>query len=117
MVTCLGVTLLARCRDPRGLGEQLGFTRPAHREFKDKGLAGTWFYARCLYDEPLAFECGEGRIQLVKVATTLANHMSTYPTKWIFDGQTVSGLLGPVRVQFSAPVIMQASAADLREAP
>ena len=26
------------------------------REFKDKGLGGTWFYARYLYDEPLASE-------------------------------------------------------------
>jgi alpha-L-rhamnosidase/Glycosyl hydrolases family 2, sugar binding domain len=53
----------------------------------------------------------------IKVANTLANHMSTYPTKWIFDGQTVSGLLGPVRVRFSAPVTIQASPADPRETP
>ena len=53
----------------------------------------------------------------IKVANTLANHMSTYPTKWIFDGQTISGLLGPVQVRFSAPVTIQASAADRRETP
>jgi hypothetical protein len=43
--------------------------------------------------------------------------MSTYPTKWIFDGQTASGLLGPVRVTFSAPVTIQAGPADRRETP
>jgi hypothetical protein len=43
---------------------------------------------------------GSNRIE-VKVANTLANHMSTYPTKWVFEGQTVSGLLGPVQLRFS----------------
>ena len=43
---------------------------------------------------------GANRIE-VKVANTLANHMSTYPTKWVFEGQTVSGLLGPIEVRFS----------------
>jgi alpha-L-rhamnosidase/Glycosyl hydrolases family 2, sugar binding domain len=46
---------------------------------------------------------GDNRIE-IKVANTLANHMSTYPTKWVFDGQTVSGLLGPVELRFLAPV-------------
>lgn len=41
---------------------------------------------------------GSNRIE-VKVANTLANHMSSYPTRWILDGQTVSGLLGPVSVR------------------
>ena len=42
---------------------------------------------------------GENLIQ-IKVANTLANHMSSYPTKWVLEGQTVSGLLGPVRLRF-----------------
>jgi hypothetical protein len=46
---------------------------------------------------------GRNRIE-VKVANTLANHMSTYPTKWVFEGQTVSGLLGPVQLRFLSPV-------------
>ena len=46
---------------------------------------------------------GPNRLE-VKVANTLANHMSTYPTKWVFEGQTVSGLLGPVRLRFLAPI-------------
>ena len=36
----------------------------------------------------------------VKVANTLANHMSTYPTSYVLAGQTVSGLLGPVHLEF-----------------
>ena len=42
---------------------------------------------------------GENQIQ-VKVVNTLANHMSTYPTNYVYEGQTVSGLLSPVKIQF-----------------
>jgi hypothetical protein len=46
-----------------------------------------------------------GRNQIrVKVANTLANHMSTYPTRYVFPGQTVSGLLGPVNIELISPV-------------
>ena len=47
---------------------------------------------------------GENRIE-VKVVNTLANHMITCPTKYLREGQTVSGLLGPVRLLFLSPVI------------
>ncbi len=50
---------------------------------------------------------GANRIE-VKVANTLANHMSTYPTMWVFEGQTTSGLLGPVELRFAAPVRLTA---------
>jgi hypothetical protein len=50
---------------------------------------------------------GENRLQ-VKVANTLANHMRTYPTKFVFEGQTVSGLLGPVRLTFLSKVTLTA---------
>lgn len=51
----------------------------------------------------------EGRNKLeIKVANTLANHMTSYPTKFILPGQTVSGLLGPVEIQFYSPVAMVA---------
>jgi hypothetical protein len=50
----------------------------------------------------------EGRNHIeIKVANTLANHMSTYPTKWVFDGQTASGLFGPVELRFLAPVVLE----------
>ena len=48
---------------------------------------------------------GPNRIE-IKVANTLANHMSTYPTRWVFEGQTVSGVLGPVRLRFLSPVVL-----------
>ena len=47
----------------------------------------------------------------IKVANTLANHMSTYPTKWVLEGQTVSGLLGPVALHFYSPVQLTAERA------
>jgi hypothetical protein len=52
---------------------------------------------------------GANRLE-IKVANTLANHMSTYPTIYVFEGQTTSGLLGPVELRFLAPVRMEASA-------
>lgn len=46
----------------------------------------------------------EGENQLeIEVANTLANHYSVgTPTSYVFEGQTVSGLLGPVRVEVGA---------------
>jgi len=51
---------------------------------------------------------GENEIQ-VKVASTLANHMSTYPTQRIYEGQTVAGLLGPVELRFAREVTLTAT--------
>jgi hypothetical protein len=55
------------------------------------------------FDISTLVEEGRNRVE-IKVANTLANHMSTYPTPWVLDGQTVSGLLGPVQIRFLAPV-------------
>lgn len=53
---------------------------------------------------------GENKIQ-IKVVNTLANHMSTYPTHWINEGQTQSGLLGPVEIRFLSKVNLAATSA------
>jgi hypothetical protein len=50
---------------------------------------------------------GENQIH-VKVVNTLANHMSAYPTDYVYEGQTVSGLLGPVQIQFLSPATLMA---------
>ena len=60
------------------------------------GMAGPW-----RFDVTRLVAEGENRIE-VKVVNTLANHMSTYPTRYVYEGQTVSGLLGPVTIQFLA---------------
>ena len=52
-------------------------------------------------------KAGENQIQ-VKVVNTLANHMSSYPTTYIYEGQMVSGLLGPVKLQFLSKVALTA---------
>ena len=44
----------------------------------------------------------------VTVVNTLANHMSSYPTNSIYEGQLVSGLLGPARLEFHARFQMDA---------
>ena len=51
---------------------------------------------------------GENRIE-VKVVNTLANHMSTYPTRYVYEGQTLSGLLGPVTIQFLTEAALEAT--------
>ena len=51
------------------------------------------------FDITQLVEEGENEIR-VTVVNTLANHMSTYPTNYVYEGQTVSGLLGPVTLQF-----------------
>ena len=43
---------------------------------------------------------GENTVE-VTVRNTLANHYSVgYPTTHVYDGQTVSGILGPVSIRF-----------------
>lgn len=51
---------------------------------------------------------GENQIQ-VKVVNTLANHMSSYPTNYVYEGQMVSGMLGPVKLQFLSKVTLTAA--------
>ena len=48
----------------------------------------------------------EGPNQM-KVVNSRANHMSTYPTTYVYEGQTVSGLLGPVRFQFLSEAVFR----------
>ena len=49
----------------------------------------------------------------VTVFNSLANHYSvTYPSTYVFEGQTVSGLLGPVELQFVTKVQITAVACD-----
>ncbi len=48
---------------------------------------------------------GENQIQ-VKVVNTLANHMSSYPTNYVYEGQTISGLLGPASLEFHSKAIL-----------
>ena len=51
---------------------------------------------------------GTNRIS-VRVFNTLANHYSVgFPSSFVFEGQTVSGLLGPVEVRFSRRVQIEA---------
>jgi len=42
----------------------------------------------------------------IDVYNTLANHCSTLPSRYVYEGQTVSGLLGPVSVEFMTETTM-----------
>jgi hypothetical protein len=58
---------------------------------------------------PFAFDLtdaltpGDNEIQ-VEVLNTLANHMSATPSRYVYAGQTVSGLLGPATLRFAPQV-------------
>jgi hypothetical protein len=50
---------------------------------------------------------GENRIE-VRIYNTLANHYSIgYPTRYVYKGQTVSGLLGPVKLKFLSEITLR----------
>ncbi|MBI3944297.1 MAG: hypothetical protein HY321_00080, partial [Armatimonadetes bacterium] len=52
---------------------------------------------------------GENRIEVL-VANTLGSHYSVgIPTRYVFEGQTRSGLIGPVRLHALAPVELHAA--------
>jgi hypothetical protein len=42
----------------------------------------------------------------VEVLNTLANYMGHLPTRYVYEGQTVSGILGPARVEFARNVVL-----------
>jgi len=59
-----------------------------------------------LYDITSLLQEGENKIE-VKIYNTLANHYSIgYPTRYVYEGQTVSGLLGPAKLQFLSEVTL-----------
>jgi alpha-L-rhamnosidase/Glycosyl hydrolase 2 galactose-binding domain-like len=53
------------------------------------------------FDISEALKPGDNEIR-VQVLNTLANYMHAQPTKWVYEGQTVSGLLGPASLRFVA---------------
>jgi hypothetical protein len=56
-----------------------------------------------VFDLSDSVKSGENEIE-VKVLNTLANFMSAGPSKYVFKGQTVSGLLGPASVRIQRSV-------------
>jgi len=58
---------------------------------------------------------GKNKIQ-VKVYNTLANHYNIgYPTQYVFENQTISGLLGPVIINFFSNITLNAIKTDGKE--
>jgi alpha-L-rhamnosidase/Glycosyl hydrolases family 2, sugar binding domain len=56
-----------------------------------------------VFDVSEALQAGDNEIQ-VEVLNTLANYMSASHSRYVYDGQTVSGLLGPATLQFAPRV-------------
>jgi len=60
------------------------------------------------YDITNLVKEGENKIE-VKVFNTLANHYNIgYPTRFVFKNQTISGLIGPVTINFLSVIEMDA---------
>ena len=52
------------------------------------------------FDITRLVEPGDNSLEVL-VSNTLANHYSVgIPTQYVYEGQTVSGLLGPVKIEF-----------------
>lgn len=86
---------------------ELGRVRSAVEVLVNGRSAGVKIAAPFTIDITEQVQVGVNRID-IEVANTLANHMSTYPTRWVFEGQTESGLIGPVRLRFATPVRLTA---------
>jgi alpha-L-rhamnosidase/Glycosyl hydrolases family 2, sugar binding domain len=85
----------------------LGDARSVAEVFINGHPAGIGMARPFRFDITDFVKVGFNRLE-VKVANTLANHMSSYPTKWVLEGQTTSGLLGPVTLEFPVPISMRA---------
>jgi hypothetical protein len=64
-----------------------------------------------VFDVSDAMQAGDNDIE-VEVLNTLANFMSAGPTKFVYKGQTVSGLLGPVKLQIVPQVRIECRPAN-----
>jgi hypothetical protein len=93
----------------------LGEVKDVAEVFVNGSPAGIRMARPFQFDITRLVKIGQNRL-VVKIANTLANHMSTYPTRWVLEGQTVSGLLGPVKLEFRVPVTMNLDIAESRAA-
>jgi hypothetical protein len=69
-----------------------------------------------VFDLSDAVRAGDNVVE-VEVLNTLANFMSSGPTKYVYKGQTVSGLLGPVTVSVLPKVRIECHPTAERAAP
>ena len=60
-----------------------------------------------IFDVSALLKVGANSIEIT-VCNTLANHYSSYPSQFVYAGQAVSGILGPVKLHFLRGVIMTA---------
>jgi len=98
---------LERCHLEGMIWLDLGTVATVGEVFVNGKTAGVGMYQPFRFDITDFVREGENLLE-VRVANTLANHMSSFPTGYIFPGQTLSGLLGPVRLQFARRVMITA---------
>ena len=87
---------------------ELGDARTVAEVFVNGKRAGIRMSRPFRFDISDFVQPGNNQIQ-IKVANTLANHMSSYPTHWVLEDQAVSGLLGPVQLRFHSKVKLSAT--------
>jgi hypothetical protein len=84
----------------------LGDVRTSAEVTVNGRVVGTRLARPFAFDISKQLKPGKNEIQ-VCVLNTLANFMSSQPTRYVFKGQTVSGLLGPVSLNFETKVSVQ----------
>ena len=87
---------------------ELGDARTVAEVFVNGKRAGIRMSRPFRFDISDFVQPGNNQIQ-VKVANTLANHMSSYPTHWVLEDQAVSGLLGPEQLRFHSRIKLSAT--------
>lgn len=81
----------------------LGDVRTSAEVLVNGRSAGTRLARPFSFDLSGHLGVGTNRIT-VKTLNTLANYMSALPTRYVYEGQTVSGMLGPVTLLYSPRV-------------
>ena len=80
----------------------LGSLRASAEVFWDGRSLGVLLAPPWRVELPEPIQAGSHRLEIL-IANTLANHFSIgIPTRYVFEGQTVSGLIGPVNIVVAA---------------
>jgi hypothetical protein len=97
---------LEESKEPRQVLLDLGDMRTSAEVKANGSLLGVRLAPPYTFDLTGAVHAGDNEIE-VEVLNTLANYMSAGPTKYVYSGQTVSGLLGPVTLRLIPRVRIQ----------
>jgi hypothetical protein len=94
----------------------LGDVRTSAEVTVNGRLLGVRLAPPFVFDVTEAVQSGDNEIE-IEVLNTLANYMSAGHSKYVYKGQTVSGLLGPVTLRTVPRVRIHCRPVDSSERP